>query len=262
MKTRIFRVTILVFIVITFLGCVPTNTTNIRAESGDTITAIYNSPDSKGRHPAIIYNHGTFVRKWGYSEAASRGYDVDDFVKALNKEGFVAVAPIRGEGRLVSGSDIMGGPASEWNNAVVEGLDVINSALDFLKKQANVDGHRIGIIGFSEGGNITLWSALEQKDFKAIVLMSPANLGKSSKYYFSRVAPKLYKISAPVFLTLGRSDLPIIIRNCRFTLIPRMKQFNKEIEYKNDYPGDHKWFHKVRNEYWGDIITFLNKKLK
>jgi dienelactone hydrolase len=46
-------------------------------------------------------------------------------------------------------ADIMGGPTSEWNNAVVEGLEVINSALKFLKNQPNVDSERIGIIGFS-----------------------------------------------------------------------------------------------------------------
>ncbi|MGA1870909.1 MAG: alpha/beta hydrolase family protein [bacterium] len=81
----------------------------------------------------------------------------------------------------------MGGPTSEWNNAVVEGLEAINSALKFLKGQPYIDSERIGIIGFSEGGNITLWSALEQQDF-----------------------------------------------------IPLMKKLNKEIEYKTDYPGNHK----------------------
>jgi hypothetical protein len=92
--------------------------------------------------------------------------------------------------------------------------------------------------------------------------MSPANLRKSDKYNFSRVVSEIEKVSAPVFLTLGNSDLRIIIKNCKFDLIPAMKQLNKEFEYRIDYPGNHKWFHKVRAEYWDDIITFLNKNLK
>ncbi|MGA1870910.1 MAG: hypothetical protein ACMUJM_20430 [bacterium] len=95
MGIRILRMAILLCITISLSGCMTTATTSIKAKSGDTITAIYSAPESKGKLPAIIYNHRTFVRKLGYSEAASRGYNVNDFVKALNKEGFVAIAPIR-----------------------------------------------------------------------------------------------------------------------------------------------------------------------
>lgn len=176
------------------------------------------------------------------------------------------IAPIRKEGRLVSvtrgKADIMGGPTSEWNNAVVEGLEVIKAALKYMKARLNVESNRIGIIGFSEGGNITLWSSLEHKDFKAIVLMSPASLDRSDEYNFSKALPKLDMISAPVFLTLGEGDIPIIFKNCTQDFIPLMKKLNKEIEYKVDYPGKRDWFYKVRAEYWNDIISFLIKRLK
>ncbi|MDO8746551.1 MAG: dienelactone hydrolase family protein [Thermodesulfovibrionales bacterium] len=266
MKIRIFISVLLFFIVIIEPGIVGAAEITLKTQSGETIEVIYSVPEGKGKHPAIIYNHGTFVRKLGYSEASSRGYDINDFVKALNKAGFVGIAPIRKEGRLVSvtrgKANIMGGPTSEWNNAVVEGLEAINAVLKYLKEQSNVDSNRIGIIGFSEGGNITLWSSLEHKDFKAIVLMSPANLDISDEYNFSKVLPKLEKISAPIFLTLGETDIPIIFKNCTQDFIPLMKKLNKEIEYKIDYPGNHDWFYKVRAEYWNDIIRFLNKRLK
>lgn len=92
--------------------------------------------------------------------------------------------------------------------------------------------------------------------------MSPANLDISDEYNFSKVLPKLEKISAPIFLTLGETDIPIIFKNCTQDFIPLMKKLNKEIEYKIDYPGNHDWFYKVRAEYWNDIIRFLNKRLK
>ena len=263
---RILVITVITFIAIMELESATGNAIILNTESGQSIEAIYSLPESEGKHPAVIYNHGTFVRKLGYSKASSRGYDVNDFVKALTKVGFAAIAPIRKQGRILTvkrgKADIMGGPPSEWNNAVVEGLEAINAVLKYLKEQSNVDGNRIGIIGFSEGGNITLWSSLEHKEFKAIVLMSPANLGISDEYYFSKALSNLNKISAPIFLTLGKKDKPIIIKNCTQDFIPLMKKLNKEIESKTGYPGNHKWFYKVRGEYWDDIITFLSKKLK
>jgi len=241
-------------------------TLTIKTESGESVEVIYSVPEGAGKHPVVIYKHGTFVRKLGYFEAASRGYDVKDFVKALNKAGYAAIAPIRKEGRLseiVKGKiDIMGGPASEWNNAVVEGREAIKAALKYLKEQQEVDANRIGIIGFSEGGNVTLWSSFENKEFKAVVLMSPASLDKADEYKFLNALPHLDRISAPVFLTLGEKDLPVIKNNCLQDFIPLMKKLNKEIEYKVDYPGKHDWFHDVRSEYWDDIINFLNKRLK
>lgn len=267
MKIRIFGLAILIFTAIIEPEKIAAKATTLKTDSGATVEVIYSVPEGNQRHPAIIYNHGTVVRKLGYTDASSRGYDVNDFVKALTKAGFAAIAPIRKGGRLFSvtrerRSDIMGGPTYEWNNAVVEGREAVKAALKYLKAQPNVDGNRIGIIGFSEGGNITLWSSFEYKDFKAIVLMSPASLDKSDEYNFLKALPQLDKISAPVFLTLGKTDMSIIVKNCTEDFIPLMKNLNKEIEYKIDYPGGHEWFHRVRAEYWNDIISFLNRRLK
>jgi dienelactone hydrolase len=237
----------------------------IEIDSGEKIRAIYGIPDKEGKHPAVIYNHGTFVRKLGYTEASNRGYDVKNFVKALVKEGFVALAPIRKEGRLRLSPrkkpNIMGGPPREWNAAIKEGMAVTASVLRFLKQQPNVDSQRFAIVGFSEGGLITLWSVFGRTDLRAIVLMSPANIGKSPQFQFKVAAKRIDEIETPVFLTLGKSDIKKIIHNCKDIFIPKMNRLNKHIEYKVNYPGDHKWFHKVRSEYWKDVISFLNKYL-
>lgn len=266
------KVKIIVLVLIMLLAAIikpedaDAKTLNIKTASGETVEVIYSLPEGKEKYPAVIYNHGTFVRKLGYSEASYRGYDVEDFVKALNKAGFAAIAPIRKEGRLseiVKGKiDIMGGPSSEWNNSVLEGREAIKAALKYLKEQPEIDGNRLGIIGFSEGGNITLWSSFENKNFKAIVLMSPASLDRADEFNFQNALPHLEKISTPVFLTLGEKDLPVIKKNCLQDFIPLMKKLNKKIEYKVDYPGSHDWFYKVRAEYWDDIISFLNRKLQ
>lgn len=237
----------------------------LRTESGETIRAIYGVPGKEGKYPAVIYHHGTFVRKLGYQEALDRGYDVKDFVEALVETGFIGLAPIRMHGRVPAraGDRALrkGGSPRQWSDAIKEGLRVTNSAIEFLKQQPNVNAKRIGIIGFSEGGVVTLWSAFNRKELRAVVLMSPANIGKSDEFRFNKAVKKLEAINAPVFLTLGRSDVRKIIDNCTKRFIPRMNQLNKHIEYKMDYPGDHRWFWKVRAEYWKDIIGFLKKHL-
>ncbi len=92
--------------------------------------------------------------------------------------------------------------------------------------------------------------------------MSPSNAGKSPQFNFEEAVKRTKAITSPVFLTLGDSDKRKIIKNCTNLLIPEMKELNKDIEYKIDYIGPHQWFKKVRDEYWNDIISFLNKHLK
>ena len=261
----------LLFVQIGFIlqltGCVHAKIETIKLpiNSADQVEAIYGVPEGEGKFPAIIYNHGTFVRRLGYSEAARRGYDVRDFVNSLVQNGFVALAPIRKIGRLkltdIGKADIMDESPDQLTNALKEGIAITSSAIQFLKSQPTVQEDNIGIIGFSEGGLITLWSSFEQQQLKAFVLMSPADITKSSEFCFREACKKVETIKAPVFLTLGKNDIPVIIENCLNLFIPRMKQLDKEIEYKIDYPERHIWFHKVRREYWNDIILFLNKKL-
>ncbi len=250
----------------------------LQTESGETISAIYGYPDNGGKHPAVIYNHGVLVRRIGYKEAANRDYknrdyDVKDFVEALVESGFVAIAPIREYKRLsttqwkqsggrISKQAFGCGDIKTCTEAIKEGLRVIKSAIQFLKEQPNVADERIGIIGFGEGGLITLWSVFDYKDLKAIVLMSPSNAGKSPQFNFKEAVKRTEAITSPVFITLGDSDKRKIIKNCTNLLIPEMKELNKDIEYKIDYIGPHQWFKKVRDEYWNDIISFLNKHLK
>jgi hypothetical protein len=71
-KVRIIGLAILIVIAIIRLGSVSAKETTFKTESGETIEVIYSVPEGKGKPPAIIYNHGTFIRKLGYFEASSR----------------------------------------------------------------------------------------------------------------------------------------------------------------------------------------------
>jgi len=196
-----------------------------------------------------------------------------DFVKALVESNFVALAPIREYGKLsqtqwkqqggkMSKQATDCGDSKTCTETIKEGLRVTKSAIQFLKEQPNVADDKIGIIGYGEGGLITLWSVFDYKDLKAIVLMSPSHVGKSPEFNFEAAVKRVESITSPVFITLGDSDKTKIIKNCTNLLIPQMKELNKDIEYRVDYKGPHQWFKKVRDEYWNDIISFLNKHLK
>lgn len=283
MRNMTFRMLGRAFFTVVFMVCISSGATSsdllagekpkvkikrikIQTTSGDTIDAIHGYPDIEGRHPAVIYNHGSSVRKFGYRDSVNRGYDVKDFVRALAKAGYVALAPLRKHKRLPSrkgppGDVVFKMPSEEWTDAVEEGLRAISTSIGFLKKQPNVAVEKIGVIGFSEGGLITIFSAFEHNDLRAVVLIAPA-LGRSPIYRYSTAVRRIDEMHSPVFLLLGRSDIPGIIDRCTKLFIPSMKRAGKEIETRIDYPGDHSWFHKVRSEYWKDIIRFLDRKMK
>lgn len=217
--------------------------------NGVEVSALFAKPDGDGPFAAMVYNHGRIVRERGYDEAAARGYDVKDFVEKLADAGYVAIAPIRDRLEGV-------GP----KKAISGGLAVSNGAIDFLKGRSDVDAEKIGVMGFSEGGLIALWTALKRDDLAAVVLMSPAIMPRAGNWSFKRAARKDYlnHITAPVMLTMGRDDARRIKKNVFKYLIPNMESLGKDFSYRTDYPGDHAWFWEPREEYFNDILEFLN----
>ncbi len=220
--------------------------------AGDKVKALLAKPDGEGPFAAMVYNHGRIVRKLGYEESASRGYDVEAFVEKLAAAGYVAIAPIRDHLETAAPKEV-----------VSEGLAASNGAIDFLKGRPDVNAEKIGVMGFSEGGLITVWTALKRDDLAAVVLMSPAVMRSAGNWSFKRAARKDYlnHITAPVFLTLGRDDDKRIKKNAFKRLIPRMESLGKDFSYRTDYPGDHRWFWEPRDKYFKDILDFLNDKL-
>ena len=97
-----------------------------------------------------------------------------------------------------------------------------------------------------------------------VTLMSPASICDSEGYRlrnaeaWNRVAP----IRAPVFLFLGENDLRSNKKVVTRRLVPILQATNEGFEYRLDYPGEHSWFHQLRDDYWLDIAGFLGKHLK
>ncbi|MBC8158716.1 MAG: dienelactone hydrolase family protein [Alphaproteobacteria bacterium] len=234
---------------------------------GTKVRAIIAMPEGAGPHPAVIFNHGTGVRHHGFEGSKSMGQmDVGTFTDALAKQGYVALAPIRPFKSYMAYVERGGtvGSGSDWAEVVERGIDTVKTALAYLQARGDVRKDRIGVVGFSEGGNVTLWTVSETPGFAAVVLMSPASLRDSGRYWLKNAASRdrVQAIKAPVYLSLGEDDLRSIKKVLKRRLVPNLKETNEGFESRLDYPGDHFWFHHLSDEFWPDITGFLAKHLK
>lgn len=237
---RIIRFLVLFFILLlgpmkTAKAACEVNLIDIPIVKGGSVKALYSHPQPGRSHPVVIYNHGLIVENIGYKKAAEAGYDVRDFVKALCQAGFVGLAPLRAKGyRFPDGT--------------------LKTALAFLDGEADVDEKRLGMLGFSKGGGVSLQAALSIPVFRALVLISPA----LPKHYDKGA---LKKLNSRLMLTLGVGDPTTIRERSTQELAVEFERLGKAIELRDKYPGGHKSFWKVRPDHWADVLTFLNKHL-
>lgn len=241
----------------------------LTTDAGELVTALMGRPEGAGPFPAVIYNHGTEVRQDGLSEGGD-GTDVMGFVEALVGEGFVALAPIRTTENTtaVMVRGLPSGSAEEWSAVIEGGLRTTAAARTFLADQPGVEARSIGLLGFSEGGNIGLWSligtGIGEGGYRAAVLLSPAAIITSPTYrlHAAATAENLARVKVPVFLAMARDDLPPIRTVATEQLIPTLAAANPGFVHRTDYPGQHRIFWAVRNDYWDDVAAFLRQHLR
>ena len=156
------------------------------------------------------------------------------------------------------------GSEQDWTGAIEGGIRTVLAARAWLAHHAAVEPKKIGVIGFSEGGNVTLWTLLKNQDFAAAVLMSPATLGGTQKYGLRQGGrdSRIGKLKMPLFLTVGADNYRQIKRVTSRVLSRRLGRASRDFQYRADYPGDHNWFHRVRPAHWRDVRQFLQRHLK
>ncbi|HSH78434.1 MAG TPA: acetylxylan esterase, partial [Herpetosiphonaceae bacterium] len=140
--------------------------------------------------PAVIAVHGhgygmdelVGINADGTERAEPRGYH-QDFALALCRRGMVVLAPeLRAFGRRREQKDRDNVPASSscaeaawWGIMLGQPLlgsrvwDVLR-AIDLIQTLPEVDGRRIGIMGGSGGGAVTLFAAALEARFRAVVV--------------------------------------------------------------------------------------------
>lgn len=137
----------------------------IKFESADKVEIIgtfYESP--KANSPAVLLLH-----QWGSSR---KSYDV--FAKRLQAKGFGILA-IDGRGfgestKTTDGKTV----GTDRGDETIKGMKTdVDNAFQFLAKQKNVDVARIGVVGASYGSSLAMIYAAENKQVKAVALLSP-----------------------------------------------------------------------------------------
>ncbi|HRH41091.1 MAG TPA: alpha/beta fold hydrolase [Pyrinomonadaceae bacterium] len=138
---------------------------NIKFESADKVEIIgtfYESP--KANSPAVLLLH-----QWGSDRKS-----YDDFARRLQAKGFGVLAiDGRGFGESVKTTDGQT-VASLRTDETVKGMKAdVDNAFNFLKQQKNVDAARIGVVGASYGSSLAIIYGAENKQVKAVALLSP-----------------------------------------------------------------------------------------
>ena len=192
-------------------------------------------PPGEGPFAAVLYNHGglgTIV-----------GGDLAGTCRSLAEAGYLARSEKRQETRQLTGH-----------------LTEVLEGLKRLRSHPDADASRIGMMGFSRGGLLTLQAAISQPEYiHAVVLMAPAR-GKSA---MERTLRSVSRIDDPVRVLVSENDQTQanhvqISHEVADTL--RMADKDVDLTIYPPYGDDgHKLFFLVQEPYWSDLIAFFDK---
>ncbi len=197
---------------------------------------VYRPADATGKAPAIVLMHG---RGGLYSTLAKGVYDAST-INARHKywarywaeRGYYAI--------LVDGFGPRGYPTGfgrgsykdrpeDVNEVTVRPLDAYG-ALKYLRGLPGVDGDRVVLMGWSNGGSATLATMADDKPgdmaklgFKAALAFYPAC---GLKQRFERTG---YKSYAPVLVFMGTADEEVSPKTCR-ALVRKSRQLGAPVE--------------------------------
>jgi dienelactone hydrolase len=167
------------------------------------IQAYLYKPYGHGPFPVILYNHGS--RAGHERESLPQGH----IGNLLTRAGYaVLVSERRGYGR----SD--GPPSSEEvgndRRRVVPRLqaetDDVLAALDYLRAQPYADMKRIGIMGWSYGGIVTMFAVSRSSAFAVAVNQAGGALSWENREVSGALKAAAEKSTTPVLLQVAKND--------------------------------------------------------
>ncbi len=219
-------------------------------KSGDeTVNAILYTPQGKGPFPALVVIH----EWWGLNDW------VKEEASKLADQGYAALAIDLYRGKVATTPDeahqIMRGVPEDRANR-----DLL-AATAFLASQKNVDGKRIGSIGWCMGGGYSLDLAINDPKLKAAVI----NYG-----HLASDDATLKKINAPILGIFGGQDKGITPADVH-KFETQMKELGKTADI-HIFPDAGHAFENPNNkagyraedaaEAWKLTVAFLAKYLK
>ncbi|MES2987731.1 MAG: dienelactone hydrolase family protein, partial [Pseudomonadota bacterium] len=203
---------------------------------------VFTTDGATARKPAIVMVHG---RSGAYSSLADGEYSAETLSSrhkmwgrmwarhgyvAIMVDDFGALGFPKGFGRFTYDTR-----PKELDEVTIRPLHAYG-ALKYLKARADVDPKRIGLMGWSNGGSLTLAAMADDKPegireagFKAGVSFYP---GCGLKNRFERSGYKPYN---PVLLMIGTGDVEVSATSCeRLVSLSRTRKGDIEIKLYKD----------------------------
>ena len=212
--------------------------------------------------PVVVFNHGTGIRREGYQIGDQGNMDMAAYVTAFSEAGYTTYAPIRRflrEEAIKRRREIIG-TAEQWQRVIELGVEVVQRAVRHARK-GNA-GRKIAVVGFSEGGLVSLWAAVAHPGVDALVMMSPAALMAAETRSLRGASIEAESLAMPVMLTLAENDHRRSMEIASTFLIPSLEKAGVPTSIQTGYRGRHATFHRVQAAHIADVIEFLNQFIR
>jgi acylaminoacyl-peptidase len=251
-----------------------------KTKSGNEIDGRYYLPanfDSNKKYPAIIYYYGgtspvsrAFTGRWPFSLWAAQGY---------------VVYVLQPSGATGYGQDFSAKHVNAWGLQTAD--DIIESTKAFVEAHPFVDANKLGNMGASYGGFMTMYLATKTDLFRASV--SHAGISNLTSYwghgwwgyaysgvasegsfpwnkadFYTAQSPVFHadKVTTPLLLLHGDSDtnVPVGESHQMYTALKLLGKDVELVEFQGDDHHINARTHRLR--WWETMIAYFDKELK